>query len=138
MPSIAPTGTTLSDGTSTLALPDDLLWTDEFDWAPVANATARSVTGRLLVEAAGLTGGRPITLTGGDDYGWIDRSTLEALHAWAGRPAVAFTLTLRGVQRSVIFATAPQGAIEAKPVVDYALPEPADDYVVTLKFIEVP
>ncbi|UZF25224.1 hypothetical protein LGV80_01265 [Ralstonia pseudosolanacearum] len=36
-----------------LALPDDLLWTDEHAWTPAVAAVSYLLTGALLVESAG-------------------------------------------------------------------------------------
>ena len=57
----------LSDGTTTLALPPDLEWQDEFDWTPVEHSTDYSNTGSLIVHEGERQDGRPITLFGGTD-----------------------------------------------------------------------
>ncbi|MNV78610.1 hypothetical protein D3C71_1721070 [compost metagenome] len=47
-----------------LLLPDDLIWRDEFDWAPVEQVVTPTLTGALLVEETDKPEGRPITLVG--------------------------------------------------------------------------
>lgn len=128
--------TTLALGATTITLPDDLLWPDEFTWAPVAQVASYGVTGALHIDAAAKLAGRPITLAGGDDYAWCPRSTLIALEAWKALPAQVFTLTLRGVQYPVIFDHE-KGAVDAKSVADYSDPSADDPYVVTLRFLKV-
>lgn len=133
---------TLTYGSTTLDLPEDLLWVNEFRWSPVAQATERSITGALLVDAAPRVGGRLITLAGQEDSAWILRSGLETLLAWAALPAQQFTLTHNGVARTVIFdhGTAEEsGAIkQVQPVIDYSDPEPSDHYCsLELNFLEV-
>lgn len=126
--------TTLSNGTTTLDLDDDLLWSDEFAWQPVARSVQTTVTGAVIVESAVRQAGRPITLRGGADYGWLTRSQILTLRAWSALPAATFTLTLRGVPYTVAFADA---AVDATPVVDVSDPTGGDYYVPTLSFIEV-
>lgn len=119
----------------TITLPDDLIWIDEYAHTPVKQTVSTAVNGSLIVEAAAQTKGRPITLAGGTDYGWIDRATLELLRAKQYQPGLTMTLTLRGTAYSVLFVQ--PGGIEAKPVIDYNTPDASDWYTVTLKFIEV-
>ncbi|MGD7412717.1 hypothetical protein ACQCRK_26175, partial [Ralstonia pseudosolanacearum] len=66
-----------------LALPDDLLWTDEHAWTPAVAAVSYLLTGALLVESAARQKGRPITLVGAADMAWVTRATVNTLYAWA-------------------------------------------------------
>lgn len=120
----------------TLTLPPDLLWTDEFAWQQVEQATQYTTTGALVLDAWAKQAGRPITLRGDVDYGWCQRSTLATLNAWAALPGQQFSLLQRGVTHAVVFDHA-GGAIDAAPVVPYSDPLPDDHYTLTLKFIEV-
>lgn len=94
---------TLSDGISTLDLPDALIWADEFGWAAVAQATERGIDGLLIVDAMARTGGRPITLKGDDRSAWITHSDMKLLKNWAAIPGKQFALNLRGEEFVVIF-----------------------------------
>jgi len=116
-------------------LPADLIWIDEYAHTPVRQTVSTAVDGSLIVEAAAQTKGRPITLAGGADYGWMQRSILELLRAKQYQAGLTMMLNLRGTAYSVLF-TQP-GGIEAQPVVDYNTPDASDWYTVTLKFIEV-
>jgi hypothetical protein len=126
--------TTLSNGSTTLTLDDDLLWADEFAWQPVARSVQTTVTGAVLVESAVRQAGRPITLRGGTDYGWMTRADVLALRAWAALPAATFTLTLRGQAYTVAFADA---GVDATPVIDVSDPTGGDYYIATVSLIEV-
>lgn len=77
----------------TVTLPQGCVWRDEFDWTPVMQATAYSLTGALIVEQAEKQAGRPITLVGGKDFAWLTRTEVAALKTLldAGE---AMTLTL--------------------------------------------
>jgi hypothetical protein len=117
-----------------ITLPPDLMWVDEYAYTPVKQTINTAVDGALIIEAAAALAGRPITLQGGDDYAWVDRSTLESLRVKQALPGQIMTLVLLGVSHSVLFM---QPGITAKQIIDYSNPENIDWYAVTLKFIKV-
>lgn len=106
---------TLTNGATTITLPDHLEWIDEFDFSAVAQRAGRGVTGVLYVDEVALSGGRPITLQGAEDR-WLIRSVLDTLQAWAQTPGVTMTLTLRGTAYTVTFDRRGGKAIEARAV----------------------
>ncbi|WP_420795629.1 hypothetical protein, partial [Endozoicomonas atrinae] len=59
-----------------ITLPDDLLWINEFDWNPVEQSQERTLTGALLIQEQSKQYGRSIELSGGQDAGWVTRSTV--------------------------------------------------------------
>lgn len=118
-----------------ITLPDDLLWIDEYAHTPVKQTVSTAVDGTLIIEAATQTKGRPITLQGGADYGWVTRTVLEQVRAKQYQAGLQMTLVVRGNYYNVLFAQ--PGGIEAKPVIDYNNPDGTDVYTVTLKFFEV-
>ena len=129
--------TTLSDGTTTVTLPADLVWGDEYTWAPVQQSQTRTITGGLIVQSQARLGGRPITLASStDDRAWLSRTVLEQLRAWAAVPAQALVLTLRGLAHNVIWRHE-DGAIQADAVMDWADVAADDDYRATLRFTEI-
>lgn len=129
---------TLSYLTTTLALPEDLYWSDENDWHPVEQSVQRTITGSLIVNAATRTGGRPITLQPLDESSaWMYRELLDTLRSWGAVAGRTMTLTLRGVSRSVIFRHQDGAAIEALPIIHYNDVNSADFYLTTLRFQEV-
>lgn len=128
---------TLSDGTTTVTIPDSLMWADEFSWAPVSQSVARSVTGALIIQVAAQQGGRPITLAPDDDAsGWVTRAIVSQIAAWAAVAGKVLTLSLRGTTRSVMFRH-DDGAYAATPVVAYEDDDAADYYRLTLRFMEL-
>jgi hypothetical protein len=119
-----------------IAVPRGMLWADEFDWVPVDRATTYSVTGALIVDVAARLAGRPITLAGEVDAGWLQLGVLRQLHALAGLPDATHTLELAdGRTFTVMFA--PDTPIEAKPIGRPELPSAANPYYATLRLIEV-
>lgn len=130
--------TTLTHNGTSLALPDDLQWTDESTWQPVAQAVERTITGALVVQTHARTGGRPITLEPPSDNGaWLTRADLDVLLAWAAVPGREMTLTLRGVDHPVVWRHQDAPAIQARPVVPFSDVAPGDFYTATLKFMEL-
>ena len=110
---------TLADVSTTLTLNPDLFWSDEHNWNPVAQVAERSITGAHIIQVAGMIKGRPITLEPIDDESaWMTLTQVTALRNWAAVPGKTMTLTLRGVERDVIFRHQ-DGGFEARPVIQY-------------------
>jgi hypothetical protein len=119
-----------------LALPAGMIWTDEFDWRAVETAQEYALTGALILDAATRQAGRPITLEGADDHGWLTRTQLAALYGLTASPDDTYTLTLAdGRQFLVTFA--PGDPITARAIARPEIPPAAWPYVVTLRLIEV-
>lgn len=117
-----------------IALPNGLLWQDEFSWTHATQAKTYALDGSLIVEEAARQTGRAITLAGADDAGWADRNTVLSLYALAESPG-DMALAWNGRQLTVRWdlTAAP---IEAQPV----MRAPQDDilYSITLRLFEVP
>jgi hypothetical protein len=129
---------TLTNGTTTLELDEDLYWDDEFAWSATEQSVERSLTGAQIIHLGLRQAGRPITLrTEDESSGWMTRADMVALQAWANTPGLQLTLSLRGTDYSVLFRHHDGGAFEARPVVHYADPDPSDWVVPTLRFITV-
>ena len=125
------------DGT-TLDLTERLLWTDEYDWSPVEQASAYSTTGALLVDVAVKQAGQTITLVGTETAAWISRALCDTLQAWASLPGIQLDLVLRGTTHQVMFDHA-QGGFSAQPIWKLVDGEITDEliYVPTFKFLKV-
>jgi hypothetical protein len=117
-------------------LPADMVWTDELTWPTVIKSTEYTLTGALVVDSGQRLAGRPITLAGGDDHGWITRATIDALRTLASALPGEFVLTLADARSfNVVFA--PEDALQAEPVFPVADPGADWWYVATVKLIEV-
>lgn len=128
--------TTLAYGATTLDLPDDLAWPDEFTWSPVVRSEEVSLTGARIVQNGVRVGGRPVTLApASEDSSWVPRSAVEQIAAWAAVPEIELTLTLRGTPRVVEFRSN-EAPFEARPVVPYGDAQPADPFLLTLRLTE--
>ena len=119
-----------------VAFDGDMVWTDEFNWPVVTKRTEYSLSGALIVDSGMRLAGRPITLAGKADGGWITRATVDALRVLASALPGQYVLTLAdGRSFNVIFAA--DDPIRAEQVVD--LSDPGADwwYIATVKLIEV-
>ncbi len=129
---------TLTDGVNAISLDDDLYWSDENNWFPVEQSVERTVTGAMIVDVATRVGGRPITLQPEtEDSAWMTYAVVEQLRNWAAVAGKTLTLTLRGVTRTVMFRHHDGSALDATPVVHFSDVDAADQYRVTLRFMEV-
>lgn len=127
---------TLSNGATSVELPDALTWADEFSWGGVDQAVGRSITGALIVQEVGLAAGRPITLEAEDRFGWTTRATVSALAALAALPAAPLTLNMRGVTYDVAFRRQ-DGPFVATPVISFDDDDPDDFYRVRVRLMTV-
>ncbi len=119
-----------------VSLPGDLLWIDEFNWPTVIRSTEYALTGALIVDAGQRLAGRPITLAGSADGGWVTRATVDALRVLACALPGQYVLALaEGRSFNVVFA--PEDAISAEPVVDFSNPGVDPGYGAKAKLIEV-
>lgn len=126
---------TLSDGVTTITLPDDLQWSDEFAWSPVEQTREYSLSGALVIQEGVKVRGREITLLGGDDVAWVTRATVLQLYAMASVAGKIMTLVFHSRTFTVMFNH--PNAIEAAEVVRQADPAASDFYSITIKLIEV-
>lgn len=132
--------TNLADA-AVLALPDDLLWSDEHAWTPAVASVSYLLTGALLVQSATRQVGRPITLTGAVDMAWVTRAVLTTLHAWAAVPldtdSGRFELSLADGRVFTVAFRHAETPIEAEPVLGFPARSDADFYRLTLRFLEI-
>ncbi len=127
---------TLTDGTATVSLPDDLDWTDELSWSPVKQSADPSITGATIVQIQARQSGRPITLEGTDTR-YVSGAGVAQLHAWSQTPGQQLTLTLRGVARPVIFRHHDAPAFTAREIFGRVPTlDAAQFYEITLKLME--
>lgn len=129
---------TLTFSATTLTLPADLLWADEYAWKAVEQRSTRTITGALILEAYAKQSGRPITLVGANDYAWLTRTQLEQLRTWALVPGRVFSLVLRSEAARTVVMDHEAGAIEAQQInYDYDSTAASDQFAVRLRFLEV-
>lgn len=121
-----------------IELPDALDWVNELSYSPIQQTKTWSITGALLVEESTKQAGRPIELRGAADRTWCSRELVLTLQAWASVANFVMQLTIRGIQRTVIFDHE-KGAVEGFPVLFFADGSiaPDDIYYVSINLIEL-
>lgn len=124
-----------------IGLPDDLSWSDEFDWTPVVQSQSRTEGGALVLEQSERVAGRPITLEGSETAAWSTRGVVKQLYATQqDASGDEMTLTINGIAYQVKWlrdgGTPP---MTARPAVRPGVSAPDDDepYYFTLRFITV-
>jgi hypothetical protein len=126
---------------ATLALPDDLLWSDEHGWSPVVSSVSYLITGALLVQSATRQAGRDITLVGAADMAWVTRSVVNVLRDWAALPMDSatgrFELTLTDGRMFTVAFHHADGALEAEPITGFPARSDFDFYRITLKLMQI-
>lgn len=111
-------------------LPEDPVWTDEFDWTPVEQAMDYSLTGALILQTAVKQAGRPITL----DVAWLTRAQVQAVVALADVADAEYTLTIAQGVYTVAFRRPPYAIAPLRQVSD---PDAGEFYTVTLNLMTV-
>lgn len=123
-----------------LLLPNDLLWSDEFDWAPVEATNTYTLTGSLIIEQGTKQAGRSIVLTAEADMAWVTRTTVQTLRNWAAIAGRQFKLVFQYPsdtrQFFVVFNHASE-PVSASPVKGFPGHADGDWFRVSLKFLEV-
>ena len=125
----------------TLVLPDDLLWLDEHSWSPTVASVSYLITGALVVQTATRQAGRPITLAAAVDMGWVPRTTVLTLQAWAAIPLSAqagrFEITVSEARTFTVAFRHADTALEAEPVTGFPARDDTDFYRITLRLMEL-
>lgn len=133
---------TLTSGATTVTLPEDLQWVDEFQPWAVSQVQEFSLTGALIIHESARLAGRPITLQSGSDFAWVTRATVDALRALSEvAPGPLMTLSLpaypSGARTFSVRFRRDQPCIEAAPIKHKTPPAPTDYYSLVLRLMVV-
>lgn len=120
-----------------LQIPRGMVWSDEFGWSRVEKSLEYSLTGAALIDAGVRLAGRPITLQGEVDAGWIRRGALTALQAMAETDAIGTHPLVLADGRTFNVQFAPGLAVEGKPLARPELPVEDYPYIATVRLITV-
>ena len=114
-----------------------MVWSDEFGWSRIEKSLEYSVTGAALIDAGLRLAGRPITLQGEVEAGWIKRGALAALQALADADATGVHTLALADGRTFNVQFAPGLPVEGKPIARPELPVEHYPYVATVRLITV-
>lgn len=122
-------------------LPADLLWVDEFSWAPVEMNVEFALSGELHAQSGTKKKGRYITLEAPDDeMAWVTREVVTQLSEKANVAAREFTLVLGSAPNERQFNVAfrhNEQALDVAPVYRWQPEEGDSMFKITLRLIEV-
>lgn len=127
---------TLSDGTNSIELPEDLNWADR-TWSPVAQSFTRSVTGKAIIQVAAAQLGQPITLQAPDRGGWMLATKEPQILEWHNEPGQKLTLDFHGETHTVQFRHHDGQGYESTPLRFQINPGPDHQVIPTFRFITV-
>ena len=107
-----------------ISLTSDLLWADEYDWTTISQQEDIMSDGSVVVQADAQQTGRPITLLGGDTFGYVAKSVVDSISTLANNPGLEMELILNdGSTHNVIFTenrfTAEQACDNNNPSADF-------------------
>jgi hypothetical protein len=125
-----------------VSLPNGLVWSDEFDWITPQVDTAYTLTGAMIVQLANKQAGRSITLTGGVNFSWLNRTQLLAVKSVIDTcPDTGMVLTLHDARLfNVVPASDCLSAQQVPLVMDSGIADPSTTtnyYISYIKLIEV-
>lgn len=113
-------------------LDDNLYWSDEFSFVPIAQSKERSVEGGLVIDTSPLFFGQPVTLQGA----WVKRDAVLVLRLMALDGAVR-TLTLNDGSELAVMFDIEAGGVEAVLLSPEKNPTAETLYELTLHLITV-
>lgn len=117
-------------------LPDQLRWSDRYNWRPVEQTYRRTRGGQQHVYASSLSGGRPITLVAEPDECWWTAEQLAWLLGLAQEAGAVYALNIGGTTYRVII-----DSIDLSPVDPVGNPTTrlvdGEVFLGSVKFIEV-
>ncbi len=116
---------------------DQLEWTDEWDWTPIAQEHERSLSGALLIQQGSKLHGRPITLKS-NGAAWFPLSLVRSLEVLRDIPGRVMPLVLPdGREFSVIFDHSTGAPLKATPLFRQVAPGADHLYEIELSLITV-
>lgn len=127
---------TLSDGTTTITLPDSIEWVDEYDWNKVLQDIRPTIGLSLVIHENEVTDGRPITLETGSEV-WVKKSVIDALYALVNVANKVFTLTLPDTRTFQVMFNRESKPFDAKPIFRQIIQDADADYTLTLRLMEI-
>lgn len=125
------------DGGAVIPLPDNLVWRDEFTWNAAVSSQAYSTTGSQIIQGGVRAAGRPITLGGLADGGWMARVDAAALIAEADVFGRRYMLALHDSRTFQVEFAPGEGTAIARPVFENYEPDANEPYWLELRFITV-
>lgn len=121
-----------------IELPDDLNWTNEYSWSPVARNQRYGVGGSLFITDSVKQAGRPLYFEGEQDTCWVKRAVVEALTSLTKKPGKRMSLVLSDSREFKVMFDHSKGALDVEKVLKGSYFSDNDFYQIkSINFIEV-
>jgi len=122
----------MANSLGALSLPDQIIWADQYNFAPVAGQAVRTIAGGFAMFTQSMAAGQPVTLEARDGVAWLTQANVDTLMTMAAQAGTVFLLTLGALSFNVRFAH------HTPPVVDFSPLWPMyDQYTGTIKLVTV-
>jgi hypothetical protein len=120
-----------------ITLPGGLTWSNKYDWTYVNQDINVALSGSLIIQEDAQLQGRPITLAGGENFCWAERSLIDTLYGMLSDTGKQMTLDMGPDDIHTVMWVRPT-PIVVKPVVpsEYTV-DSSIYYVESLQFIKV-
>lgn len=122
---------------SGVQLSSHMLWSDRYSHRSVLQTGVRTLGGNHRTFSHQIQGGRPITLQGDGESGWLTFAQVQQLIAMADIPGAIYSLNYFDEVYSVVFRHEEPPAFEASPIVYRAVPLNTDYFFAVLKLITI-
>lgn len=86
-----------------VVLPDNIQWTNQFDWVPVSQETARTLKGNQVLWAMPVQAGQPITLELFRGVSWLTTDQVTAIQTMAAVAGAVYPLVWDALAFNVVF-----------------------------------
>lgn len=120
-----------------ITLDHDMAWEDEFKFSPKLGVADRALDGSIVVQTYDKLAGRPVTLVGDTNHGWLKRSTVQALIALENSALFSFDVVIYGVTHTCRFRREDDPPYEFEPISNVNSPDANFWYTGTIKLITV-
>ena len=114
-----------------------LLWDNEFNQNKINQTIQHTLSGSVVVYSGKKLNGYPISLSSGENYGWLKRSVVEQISALTEDINLVMTLNIRGVNKQVMFDNSKGDGFEATPLFPLVNPTADAYYRVKINLISI-
>ncbi len=118
-------------------LPKALHWPDRYAFSPAKHSVKRTLGGGRVVFHSGLVFGRPITLVGSEENGWLTKAQADALQSMSDAPGVVYNLAIGAESFSVMFRHEEPPALSLRPLIPRLVPVEGDLFVGEIRLVTV-
>jgi len=123
-----------------VTLNSELLWTDRWNFSPVAQEVNRTIGGNVVTFSATLSQGQPITLIANERRGWFTKTMVDAVKALADVAGATYSFQFDTEIFTVQFRHEDDPAVEFEAFVPRGGDEPhdpTDNFAGTVRLLTV-